>query len=127
MSRFSISFLPHIAITLFLFTPSLATAATLPPAIDAPGLKVIAQVHAVGDQIYDCQTGPDGALAWTFREPLATLLQGTKTVGHHFAGPEWLFDDGSFVKGAAEGKAPGARPADVAWLRLKVTDRKSVV
>jgi hypothetical protein len=122
MSRFPASLLPRTAITLFLLTPTLAPATTLPPAIDAPGLKVIAQVHAVGDQIYDCQPGPDGKLAWIFREPLATLLQGAKTVGRHFAGPEWLFDDGSFVKGAVTGEVPGAKPADVPWLRLKVTD-----
>jgi len=123
MNRFSRRLMPSAAtLGLALLTPALAAAAALPAAIEAPGLRIVAQVHAFGDQIYDCEPGSDGTLAWTFREPLATLLQGSKTVGRHFAGPEWLFNDGSFVKGAIVGKAPGAQTEDVAWLRLKATD-----
>ena len=36
-----------------------------------------------------CKAGADGKLAWTFREPIATLLADGKTVGRHYAGPNW--------------------------------------
>ena len=59
--------------------------------------------------------------AWTFREPVATLLRDGATVGRHFAGPSWRLDDGGQVQGKVVGKAPGAAPADAPWLKLEAT------
>lgn len=103
--------------------PDLTRAAEFPKAIAAPDLKPVAQFHAIGDQIYECKPDKDGTLSWAFREPLATLLNSTgKTVGRHFAGPRWMLDDGSFVKGAVIASIPGTTPSDVAWLKLKVVE-----
>jgi hypothetical protein len=99
-----------------------AHAEPLPPPIDAPGLTPFLTLHAEGAQIYQCKPGPDGALVWTFREPIATLLRDGATVGRHFAGPSWRLDDGGQVQGKVVGKAPGAAPDDVPWLKLEATD-----
>ena len=65
-------------------------------------------LHAEGAQVYECKAGADGKLAWAFREPIATLLPDGKTVGRHYAGPNWEHSDGSAVVGKAIGNAPGA-------------------
>ncbi len=101
-------------------TTALAADAPLPDAFATPGLKVVAKVQAIGDQIYECKADASGTKTWQFREPLATLTEDGKTVGRHFAGPEWLFDDGSFVKGKVTAKADGKTPHDIPWLRLDV-------
>ena len=114
-----------LAIALTAMTSATATAADapLPDGFATPGLKVLARVQAIGDQIYECKAEASGAKTWQFREPLATLLQDGKTVGRHFAGPQWLFDDGSFVKGKLAVKADGATPQDIPWLKLDVVDQ----
>ncbi len=96
----------------------------LPDAIAAPGETVVLSVHAEGAQVYECKAGADGKLAWAFREPIATLLLDGKTVGRHYAGPNWEDNDGSAVVGKVAGKAPGATPNDVAWLKLDVVSRR---
>jgi hypothetical protein len=96
----------------------------LPDAIAAPGETVVLSVHAEGAQVYECKLGPDGKLAWAFREPIATLLVDGKTVGRHYAGPNWEHNDGSAVVGKAAGNAPGATPNDIAWLKLSVTSQR---
>ncbi len=98
-----------------------AGAAELPAEIVAPGESEVLTVHAEGAQVYECKAGEDGALAWTFREPTATLIFGGKTVGRHYAGPSWDHIDGSGISAKVAGKAPGATAADVPWLRLEVT------
>jgi hypothetical protein len=97
-----------------------AGAQTLPAAIAAPGETVVATWHAEGAQVYECKAGADGKLAWTFREPVATLLADGKTVGRHYAGPSWENADGSAVVGKAAGNAPGTTPKDIPWLKLEV-------
>ena len=101
-----------------------AIAAELPSAIAAPGETVVLSVHAEGAQVYECKAGTDGKLAWTFREPIATLLADGKTVGRHYAGPNWEHADGSAVVGKAIGNAPGATAADIPWLKLEVTSHR---
>lgn len=96
----------------------------LPEAIAAPGESVVASLHAEGAQVYECKAAADGKLAWAFREPIATLLAEGKTVGRHYAGPNWELADGSAVVGKAIGNAPGATPADIAWLKLEVASRR---
>ncbi|MET4802671.1 DUF3455 domain-containing protein [Bradyrhizobium sp. LB11.1] len=98
-----------------------SAAETLPDAIAAPGETVVLSVHAEGAQVYECKAGTDGKLAWAFREPIATLLSEGKTIGRHYAGPNWEHADGSAVAAKAAGNAPGATAADIAWLKLEVT------
>ena len=75
-------------------------------------------------EVYDCKAGADGKLAWTFREPIATLLLDGKTVGRHYAGPSWEHLDGSAVVGKVAGRAPGSTARDIPWLKLDVTERR---
>jgi hypothetical protein len=99
-------------------------AAQVPEPIAAPGESVIATLHAEGAQVYDCKAGADGKLAWAFREPIATLLLDGKTVGHHYAGPNWDHADGSGVTGKVLANAPGKSASDIPWLKLEVTARR---
>jgi hypothetical protein len=99
--------------------------AQLPAAIVAPpGETALAAFHAEGAQVYECKAGSDGKLAWSFREPIATLLLDGKTVGRHYAGPNWESADGSAVTGKAAGNAPGATPKDIPWLKLEVVSSR---
>lgn len=98
--------------------------AQMPAGVAAPGETAILTVHAEGAQVYDCKAGADGKLVWTFREPIATLLLDGKTVGRHYAGPNWEHMDGSAVVGKVAGRAPGATPKDIPWLKLDVAERR---
>lgn len=97
---------------------------TLPAAILALGDTVVLSVHAEGAQVYECKAGTDGKLAWAFREPIATLLAEGKTVGRHYAGPNWEHADGSAVAGKVTGNAPGTTAADIPWLKLEATSHR---
>ena len=107
--------LPLLAITL----PHVAHA-QMPPAIAAPGETAVATWHAEGAQVYECKAGADGKLAWAFREPIATLLLDGKTIGRHYAGPNWEHMDGSAVVGKVAGNAPAPGVKDIPWLKLEV-------
>jgi Protein of unknown function (DUF3455) len=116
-----------IALASLLLAGSLVSASAaeaLPGAIAAPGEAVVLSLHAEGAQVYDCKAGADGKLAWAFREPIATLMEDGKTVGRHYAGPNWEYADGSAVVGKMVGSAPGATPNDIAWLKLDVASRR---
>jgi hypothetical protein len=80
--------------------------AEVPPALAAPGESAVVTLHAEGAQVYECKAGNDGKLAWAFREPIATLLLDGKTVGRHYAGPNWEHVDGSAVVGKVVANAP---------------------
>jgi hypothetical protein len=95
--------------------------AQVPPAIAAPGESAVVTLHAEGAQVYECKAGSDGKLAWAFREPIATLLLDGKTVGRHYAGPNWEHVDGGAVVGKAVANAAGKTPSDIPWLKLEVT------
>ena len=105
--------------------------AQMPPAIAVPEGTVIATLHAEGAQIYECK--PDStisqselrALTWQFREPIATLIVDGKSVGRHYAGPNWKHIDGSEVKGKVAGSAPGATSNDIPWLKIDVVDHRN--
>jgi hypothetical protein len=101
-----------------------AVFAQMPPAISAPGESAIATFHAEGAQIYECKAGTEAKLAWTFREPIATLLLDGMTVGRHYAGPTWEHADGSIIVGKAVANAPGKTQGDIAWLKLEVLSRR---
>jgi hypothetical protein len=98
-----------------------AASAQVPAAIAVPGETVVVTLHAEGAQVYECKAGSDGKLAWAFREPIATLVLDGKTVGRHYAGPNWEHMDGSAVVGKAVGNAPGKSASDIPWLKLEVT------
>ena len=98
--------------------------AQVPAPVAAPGESVIVSLHAEGAQVYDCKAGADGKLAWAFREPIATLLLDGKTLGRHYAGPNWDHIDGSGVTGKVLANAPGKTASDIPWLKLEVTARR---
>ena len=116
------------ALAVLLLSDSLVSAAAaetpVPDAIAAPGEAIILTLHAEGAQVYDCKAGSDGKLGWAFREPIATLMADGKTVGRHYAGPNWEYSDGSAVVGKAAGNAPGATPSDIPWLKLAVVSQR---
>ena len=120
-------FLARAGLALFLLSGLSVSAKAqtpLPDAIAAPGETVVLTVHAEGAQVYECKAGNDGKLAWSFREPIATLLADGKTVGRHYAGPNWEHIDGSAVVGKVAASAPGATPADIPWLKLDVASHR---
>lgn len=98
--------------------------AQVPAAIDAPGTAEVLKAHAEGAQVYECKADSAGKLVWTFREPIATLLVDGKTIGRHYAGPNWEYSDGSAVSGKAVGNAPGATAQDIPWLKLEVASHR---
>ncbi|UGY15852.1 DUF3455 domain-containing protein [Bradyrhizobium septentrionale] len=103
-----------------LLTGSAALAADpLPAPVAAPDETAVLTVHAEGAQVYECKPVTDGKLAWSFREPIATLIAGGRTVGRHYAGPNWEHVDGSTVTARTAGSAPGATAADIPWLKLE--------
>ena len=117
----------RIALTAFFLAASFvnATAQTaIPETIAAPGETAVLTLHAEGAQVYECKAGADGTLAWAFREPIATLHLDGKTVGRHYAGPNWEYSDGSAVVGQVVGTAPGQVAMDIPWLKLGVTSRR---
>jgi hypothetical protein len=105
-------------------TSAFAAETALPDSIAAPGEAVVLSTHAEGAQVYECKAGTDSKLAWAFREPIATLLVDGKTIGRHYAGPNWEHSDGSAVVGKAVGNAPGAAPNDIPWLKLSVASQR---
>ena len=80
--------------------------------------KTVATFQGVRAEIYECKAGSDGKLAWSFREPIAALIDKDKTVGRHYGGPTWEDVDGSKVVAKASGNAPGATANDIPWLKL---------
>lgn len=98
--------------------------AQLPDAIAALDAAPLVTLHAEGAQIYECKTGSDGKLSWTFREPIASLMLDGRTVGRHYAGPTWEHADGSSVQAKVVGNAPGATANDIPRLKLEVVERR---
>jgi hypothetical protein len=99
--------------------PAIAQVPQAPAAFDVAARTAILQVHAEGIQLYECKAG-----AWSFREPVATLIKGDETVGRHYAGPHWELTDGSLVKGKAAMSLPGPGPDDAALLKLDVVENR---
>jgi hypothetical protein len=95
--------------------------AQMPAAIAMPEEAIVVTLHAEGAQIYECKAGSDRKLAWILREPIATLLLDGKTVGRHYAGPNWEHMDGSAVTAKVLAHVPGKRPDDISWLKLRAT------
>lgn len=104
----------------------------LPPAFSAPaafgveGRTAILVAHAEGAQVYACKPGADGRAVWTFREPVATLISGGKTIGRHYVGPSWALDDGGAIKGKVLASVPGAGAEDIPLLKLAVVEHSGI-
>jgi Protein of unknown function (DUF3455) len=112
------------AFALHLIFPVTAVA-EVPEAIAARGEILVTTVHAVGAQIYECKPDAAGNLVWQFREPVAALFMSGKTVGRHYAGPNWEMGDGSAVRGKVVAQAPGEGPNDIPLLKLEATPWRS--
>jgi hypothetical protein len=113
--------------TIFLITQA---AAQTPPAISGHEGTEVVTLHAEGAQLYECK--PDsgrkpekGAMTWQFREPIATLILDGKSVGRHYAGPNWEYFDGSAVKGKVAASVPGATSNDIPWLKIEIVDHRN--
>ena len=104
--------------------PLPATATDVLDAIAAPGETLVATVHAVGAQVYQCKFDTAGNLIWQFREPIATLLMGGDTVGRHYAGPSWEMADGSVLRAKVVGSRSAVSSGDIPALKLEVTARR---
>jgi hypothetical protein len=104
--------------------PLAAVRAEMPAAIAAPGQTLVVTAHAEGAQVYECKADAAGKLIWQFREPIATLVVGGRTVGRHYAGPIWEMGDGSVVVAKVAGRAPGATAQDIPLLKLEVVSQR---
>jgi len=134
----SLKVLPNAVSLAIVWLVALATvllvarvSAEVPSAIAVPDGTILVTLHAEGAQIYQCKPDSDGkspsqksALTWQFREPIATLMVDGKSVGRHYAGPNWDHIDGSGAKGKVAASSPGATPNDIPWLKLDVTDHR---
>lgn len=100
-----------------------ARAAELPDAIAAPGTVPVLTLRGAGAQLYECKAGADGTLAWTFREPVASLMRDGATVGRHYRGPTFEHQDGSVVVIKAVASAPSPHGA-IPWLKAEVVDKR---
>jgi hypothetical protein len=97
-----------------------------PPAPPVPtdiavpsGHKLFLVGHAVGVQIYVCNTAPTGS-AWSFVAPRAELYADNGAlIGTHFGGPTWQARDGSQVVARLDGRVI-VDPTAIPWLRLAV-------
>lgn len=112
-------FLARLAISAML--PLSPASADIPAPIAAPGEMLVTRLHAQGAQVYECKPNQAGQMAWQFREPIATLFDGGKTIGRHYAGPRWELADGSTVEARVAGRAAAATPQDIPLLKLEVT------
>jgi Protein of unknown function (DUF3455) len=95
----------------------------VPDKIKAPaGEDVVLQAHATGSQIYVCQPGTDGKLAWALKAPEAELHdQQGAVIGRHYAGPTWKDNDGSEVTGKAVARVDSPAADSIPWLLVTVT------
>jgi hypothetical protein len=101
-----------------------AAPVSAPAAFGVADRAVLLVVHAAGAQIYECKVDASGAANWVFREPIATLVEDGRTIGHHYVGPTWELTDGDVVQGKQSAAAPGASPGDVPLLKLDVVEHR---
>jgi hypothetical protein len=101
-----------------------------PDEIRVPGEIPGTVLHAEGAQIYECRPDAAHQLVWQAREPTATLMDGDKSVGRHYAALHWEavdagtlmweHKDGSSVKAKIVAKAAGRGADDLPWLKFGV-------
>ncbi|MBI3700030.1 MAG: DUF3455 domain-containing protein [Afipia sp.] len=95
----------------------------MPDAIAASGEDIVLTLHAEGAQIYEWRPDASGEPGWVLREPTATLMLDGKTVGRHYAGPNWEHHDGSAIVGKAIANAPATTADDIPWLKIEVVSK----
>jgi len=107
--------------------PPKEAAPDVPDAIAVPaGLEPVLFVHGSGSQIYTCQAGGDGKVAWTLKGPDAELKdRNDKVIGQHSADPSsklptWKLKDGSEVTGKAAAQVDSLDDSSVPWLLIHV-------
>jgi hypothetical protein len=127
--RKSIILLTLTAVTLTVAGPLAAAAhqtgpVSAPAVFDVADRAAILVVHGVGAQIYECKVSETAVTNWVFREPIAILILGGGTIGHHYVGPTWELTDGEVVEGKQSAAAPGATPGDVALLKLDIVEHR---
>jgi Protein of unknown function (DUF3455) len=106
---------PVIAVALLLLSGRMrAQDRTLPP---DPSVVPLPAVTGRGVQIYHCQQ-QQGAPAWVFLAPEATLYAGAEAVGTHSAGPTWRWKDGSAIVGSLLVSQPAPEHGAIPWLLL---------
>ena len=100
-----------------------ATAPQVPAPVRVPGsLGLIADLHAKGVQIYECQPAKNdpSKFEWAFKQPEAALFTKLgRGVGKHYAGPTWEANDGSKVIGEVVGRSESPKPDSIPWLLLR--------
>jgi hypothetical protein len=98
-----------------------ATTATIPTALVPTGEQAVERVAARGVQIYSCRVSavsPTGA-EWLFIAPEAELFDAQgKSIGRHYAGPNWEAHDGSRIAGSVKARADAPQPGAIPWLLL---------
>ena len=104
--------------------------AATPDEIRVPGELPGIVLHAEGAQIYQCRPDAARQLVWQAREPTATLIDGDRSVGRHYAALHWeVVDagtlmwehkDGSAVKARIVAQAAGRSADDLPWLKFGV-------
>ncbi|MBB5318360.1 DUF3455 domain-containing protein [Tunturibacter empetritectus] len=96
-----------------------ALASAQSPTDPPPTQRPILTVTGKGVQIYACQQTDSGP-QWIFKAPDATLYDKSGTpIGTHGAGPMWVSNDGSIVKGNLLQKTDSPEPQAIPWLLLK--------
>lgn len=122
LSRKALAIASGALVTLVL--PAWLAHADVPAAIATQGETLLMTLHAQGAQIYECKADAAGKLGWQFREPVASLFKDGRTVGRHYAGPNWELADGSAVVAKVAGRADAASRGDIPLLKLEVVARR---
>ena len=105
-----------------------------PDEIRVPGEIPGTVLHAEGAQIYECRPDATHQLTWQAREPTATLMDGDKSVGRHYAALHWEavdastlmweHKDGSSVKAKIVAQVAGRSADDLPWLKFGVITQR---
>jgi Protein of unknown function (DUF3455) len=117
------SFSRMLQVSLCVVAAGCATAPPVPAPLRVPGTQgLIAQLHAKGVQIYQCQAAKNNPsqFEWSFKQPEASLFtKGGRSAGKHYAGPTWEATDGSKVVGEVLGRSDSPKPDSIPWLLLR--------
>ncbi len=117
--------IPLFAVALAgMLLPAVQSYAQVPAAIAVSGETIVATFHAEGAQLYQCKPNSANTLTWQFREPVAALILDGKTIGTHYAGPNWQHFDGSGVRAKTVSSVPGTTSDDIPWLELDVMEQR---
>ena len=102
--------------------PKAAPGPDVPDKIKAPaGEVVVLRAQASGSQSYVCRRSREETSAWILKSLKAELRdQHGAILGHHHAGFNWRFYDGSEVTGKPIALADSPDPDSIPWLLFTV-------